>query len=59
MKRKCESLSRPSSVGQPTPNFAATPDVSRGKFIRAYNPPTLRNIAESKIVPLSENKSVI
>ena len=42
MKKKCESLSRPSSVGQPTPNFAATPDVSRGKFIRAYNPPTFK-----------------
>ena len=27
--------------------------------MRAYNPPTLRNIAESKILPLSENKLVI
>ena len=40
---------KPSSIGRRTTNFAATPDKSRSKFARAYNPPTLRNITESKI----------
>ena len=42
-----------------TANFAATPDKSRGKFAGAYNPPTLRNITENKILPLSRYKMVI
>ena len=50
---------RPSSLGRRTANFAATPDEPRGKFAGAYNPPTLRNTTESKILPLSRNKLVI
>ena len=46
---------RPSSLGWQTANLAATPDESRSKFVRDYNPPTLRNITESKILPLSQN----
>ena len=52
-------LIRPSSSGQRTANFAATPDEPRGKFARAYNPPTLKNTTESKILPLRQNKLVI
>ena len=47
------TLFRPSSLCRRTANFAATPDESRGKFAGVYNPPTLRNITESKILPLS------
>ena len=47
---------RPPSLGWRTVNFAATPDESRGKFAGDYNPTTLRNITESKILPLSRNK---
>ena len=46
---------RPSSLGWQTVNLAATPDKSRCKFVRDYNPPTLRNITERKILPLSRN----
>ena len=49
----------PSKLGRRAANFAATPDESRGKFAGAYNPPTLRNILESKILPLSRNELMI
>ena len=49
----------PSSLGRRTANFAATPDESRGKFAGSYNPPTLRNILERKILSLFRNKLVI
>ena len=38
---------RPSSLGQQTANFVATPDEPRGKFTGAYNPPSLKNTTES------------
>ena len=52
---------RPSSLGWQTANFnfTTTPNKSRGKLARAYNPPILRNIAESKILPLSRSKLVV
>ena len=53
------ATSRPSSLGQQTTNFAPTPDEPTGKFAGAYNPPTLTNTTESKILPLSQNKLAI
>ena len=53
------NLGRPSSLGWRTANFAATAGESRGKFAGAYNPSTLRNIKERKILPLSRNKLLI
>ena len=47
---------RPSSLGWQLTNFAATPDKFRDKFAGAYNPQTLRDITESKLLPLSRNK---
>ena len=41
-------------LGRRTANFAtASPEESRGKFTGAYNPPTLRNMTESKVGDLS------
>ena len=48
-----------STLGRQTANFAATPDETRGKFAGIYNPSTLRNTTESKILSLSRNKLVI
>ena len=44
-------LGRPSSLGRWTANFVNEP---RGKFARAYNPPNLKNITDSKICLWSE-----
>ena len=52
-------LLRPSSLGQQMMNFTTTPDEPRGKFAEAYNPPSLRNTTESKILPLSRSKLAI
>ena len=41
IKMEIEYRPRPSSLGWQKTNFAATPDKSRGKFARAYNPPTV------------------
>ena len=51
--------SRPFRLGRQSANFAATLDETRGKFAGAYNPSTLRNTTESKILPLSRNKLAI